>query len=61
MQATVWLAEKQARESVQRIQFRVDHGATVERGELMFDGKLQMVRTRKIVRSRKAETGEFLP
>lgn len=47
LQATVWLAEKQAREAVQRIQFRLDHGARVEPGELVFDGELQMVRTRK--------------
>lgn len=47
-QATVWLAEKNAREIVQRIEARLQAGATEEPGSLMFYRELQMVRTRRI-------------
>jgi hypothetical protein len=47
-QASAWLAEGNARESVQRIQARIESGATIEAGALTFDGSLRMVRTRKV-------------
>lgn len=48
LQATVWLAEKNAREAVQDIERRVkDHGATIEDGQYYFDRELQMVRSCK--------------
>jgi hypothetical protein len=46
MQATAWLAEKQARECVQSIETRLNQGATIEPGELTFDRELQMARRR---------------
>lgn len=46
-QATVWLAEKQAREIVQGIEARLNQGATIEPGEMTFDRELQMARSRK--------------
>lgn len=47
LQAAVWLAEKTAREYVQRLELRIQHGADVEPGPLEFDRRLQMARTRK--------------
>lgn len=44
LQATVWLAEKNAREAVQKIEARILAGATLEPGELTFDQDLQMAR-----------------
>lgn len=47
LQATAWLAEKQARECVQGLERRIMHGAAVEPGEMTFDRDLQMARRRK--------------
>ncbi len=47
LQATAWLAEKQAREKVQSLERRLREGATVEPGPMEFDMELQMARTRK--------------
>lgn len=47
LQAAVWLAEKAARECVQRIEERCARGATIEDGEMIFDRDLQMARSRK--------------
>lgn len=46
-QATVWIAERLAREKVQAIEARIKQGAAIEDGPLHFDAELQMVRTRK--------------
>ena len=40
MQATVWLAEKSARECVQALEHLLQHGATIEPAEMTFDPKL---------------------
>lgn len=47
LQATVWLAEKNAREAVQSLEYRLRQGATMEAGEYSFDLELQMVRSNK--------------
>lgn len=47
LQATAWLAEKNAREYLQRIEHRIQSGAQIEDCEFEFDPDLQMVRTRK--------------
>lgn len=46
LQATAWLAEKQAREYVQGLEIRIKHGAAIEDCEFDFDHELQMVRHR---------------
>jgi hypothetical protein len=48
LQATAWLAEKQAREAVQRIDARLREGATIASCEFEFDRKLRMVRSKKV-------------
>lgn len=48
LQAAVWLAEKAAREYVQKIELRLSQGAEVEAGDLEFDRALQMARRRKV-------------
>lgn len=47
LQATAWLAEKNAREHVQRIEQRIENGARIEDCEYVFDRELQMIRTKK--------------
>lgn len=47
-QATAWLAEKNAREYVQKIEARLLAGATVADCEYEFDRDLQMVRTKRV-------------
>jgi len=47
LQATAWLAEKQAREYVQQLEARLLQGADIEPGEMTFDRELQMARRRR--------------
>ena len=47
LQATAWLAERNAREFVQRIEHRLRLGATIENCSLTFDFDMQMVRTKR--------------
>jgi hypothetical protein len=47
LQATAWLAEKNAREFVQRIEARLLAGAKIADCEYDFDRGLQMVRSRR--------------
>jgi hypothetical protein len=47
LQATAWLAERQAREFVQRIEYRLAQGARIADCNYEFDGDLQMVRTKR--------------
>ena len=46
LQATAWLAERQAREINQEIEQRIRFGAEVEDCEYYFDRELQMVRSK---------------
>lgn len=54
LQATVWLAEKNAREYVQRLEHRLLSGARIEDCDYEFDPELQMVRTKRAPRDVKA-------
>lgn len=47
LQATAWMAEKNAREFVQRLEHRIQSGAQIEDCEFTFDMEMQMVRTKK--------------
>lgn len=47
LQATVWMAEKNARECVQGIERRIEQGARIEPGNMIFDRELQMARSKK--------------
>jgi hypothetical protein len=47
LQATAWLAERNAREYVQRIEHRLVTGATLENCGFTFDFDMQMVRTKR--------------
>lgn len=47
LQGTAWLAERNAREFVQRIEHRLVMGASIENCALTFDFDMQMVRTKR--------------
>lgn len=46
-QAVEWSASKHAAVLAEKIRLAIARGATVEDGELQFDNKLEMVRSRK--------------
>lgn len=48
LQAMAWDASETSHRYNDELKLRISHGATVESGPLEFDGKLKMVRTKKI-------------